>query len=138
MTKLLLAFAIALVVGLLPISAKSEDFGRYPRNYGYGASRMNVYVYDGNRGSIHHTGPASTPSEGPGPCFPYGCGGISGPFKNPDPDARKPQNLTACIYDVQGQLLYEREGKVCPYKYVDQNTMRVERRRQEYLKAQTR
>lgn len=136
MIRFVLASAIAIAICLAPASVRSDDFRRYPRSYG--SDRVHVYVHDGDRGSIHHTGPASTPSEGPGPCFPYGCGGISGPFKNPDPDARKPQNLTACIYDVQGTLLYEREGKVCPYKYVDQNTMRVERRRQEYLKAHSR
>lgn len=136
MIKFLLALAVGLAVCLLPWPSHSGDFGRYPRSYGY--DRVHVYLHDGDRGTRHHTGPISTPSEGPGPCFPYGCGGIEGPFKNPDPDARKPENLTACIYDVQGTLLYEREGKVCPYKYVDQNQMRVERRRQEWIRAQAR
>jgi hypothetical protein len=64
-------------------------------------------------------------------CFPYGCGGISGPFRNPW--GRWPEDLTACIYGINGTLLYERENKVCPYEYVDENQFRVERRRLEVL-----
>ena len=68
------------------------------------------------------------------PCFPYGCnGGITGPFPNPDPNARKPENLTACIYGADNTLVYEREDKHCPYKFEDPNVARVEKRRQEWL-----
>lgn len=118
----------ALMVLFLPLSVVgAEDY-----------KRVNVRVYDGNRVPIHHTGPVFSSGDWGSGCFPTGCGGISGPFRNPDPDARKPENLTSCIYNVAGTLLYEREGKTCPYKYVDQNQMRVERRRQKWLRAQAR
>ena len=130
--KLTQALLIALLL-LLPTSALAGDSAR--RSY---SDRVNVYVHDGDRGPIHHTGPDFGPSSSSSSCFPHGCGGISGPFRNPDPDARKPENLTACIYDATDTLVYEREGKVCPYKYVDQNQIRVEQRRKEWLKSQTR
>lgn len=63
-------------------------------------------------------------------CFPYCGGGISETIKNPDPDARKPENLTACIYDITGTLVYEREDKACAYKWSDKNKQRIELRRQ--------
>ena len=113
----------------------ADDFQRYS-GHSYN-NRSYVYVYDGNRGPIHHTGPDFGPdTDDDTSCFPHGCGVISGPFKNPNPDARKPENLTACIYDATDTLLYEREKKVCPYKYIDQNQLRVERRKQEWLRAQ--
>ena len=69
-----------------------------------------------------------------GVCFPFGCGGIQGPLRNPDASAREPQNLTACMYDASGTLLYEREGKVCPYKWQTPLASRVELRKQQWLK----
>jgi hypothetical protein len=59
---------------------------------------------------------------------------MSEAIRNPDPTAREPQNLTACIYGADNTLVYEREGKNCPYKFEDPNVARVERRRQEWLK----
>lgn len=120
----LLVVSLLAVIYLSPLAASAQD-----------SSRVHVYLHDANQGSIHHTGPASPSVNPPSPCFPFGCGEISGPFRNPDPHAREPQNLTACIYGVQGTLLYEREGKVCAYKYEDQNKVRVERRRQENAQA---
>jgi len=70
-----------------------------------------------------------------GVCFPFGCGGIQGPFRNPDLNAREPENLTSCMYDTSGVLLYEREGKVCPYKWQASGPSRIEMRRQQWLKA---
>jgi hypothetical protein len=40
------------------------------------------------------------------------------------------------MYDATGTLLYERENKVCPYKYIDENQLRVEKRKQEWLRQQ--
>lgn len=77
----------------------------------------------------------SSPDTPPGPCFPHGCGGIEGPFRNPNPDARNPENLTACMYGADGFLVYEREGKVCPYQYIDSTQSLVEQRRQEWLRS---
>ena len=108
--------------------AYADDFGRYSGRSSY-SNRAYVYHYDGNRRPYHHTGPDFGPESAPNPCFPYGCGGIEGPFTNPNLDARKPENLTACMYDAAGTLLYEREEKSCSYKYIDQNQTRVERRR---------
>ena len=96
--------------------------------------RIDVYnYYPGHGGGIMFYSPYSPDIDHS--CFPHGCGGIEGPFTNPDPDARKPENLTACSYDASGTLFYEREGKHCPYKYVDPNERRVERRRQEWLRS---
>jgi len=119
---------------LLPLEVVAGDFrgAHSPRSYN---NRINVYHYDGSRGTYSLRG-SSNIRRNFGPILPSG--NILGPFKNPDSDARKPENLTACIYDVSGILVYEREGKVCSYKYVDKNQMRVERRRQEWLKSQTR
>lgn len=134
---------LALAIFLLGDATVSYAQSRAGNRIGWGPvnnrgwTRVNVHVYDGDRSSIRYrSGPSSTRSSSPSPCFPHGCGGISGPFRNPDPDARKPENLTKCIYGRDGFLLYEREGKVCPYEYVDANTRRVEARRQEWLRAQ--
>jgi hypothetical protein len=130
---LTIAFLLAL---FLCGKTYAGDFDRHPsRSY---SDRVNVYLHDGDSGPVHHTGPDFGPSSSSSSCFPHCGGGISGPFRNPNPDARKPENLTACIYDVTDTLVYEREGKVCPYKYIDQNQIRVEQRRKEWLKSQTR
>jgi hypothetical protein len=118
---------------LLPLEALAGDGFHGAHRVGSYNNRSYVYVYDG-RGSRTY-GPSGYVGGG-GTSSVVRSGGISGPFKNPDPDARKPENLTACMYDAKGVLLYEREGKVCPYKYVDKNIQRVEARRQEWLKAQ--
>lgn len=115
----------------VPSLALANNFNRYSGYY----NRINLYHYDGGNRTRYRSEPFnlsdsfSSVAQG---------GGISGPFKNPNPEARKPENLTACIYDVTDTLVYERENKVCPYKYVDQNQNRVERRRQEWLKTQAR
>ena len=83
----------------------------------YGRERVDVYVQDGNRETVHHSGPRFDTSWSPNPCFPFRCGGIEGPFRNPDPTARDPENLTACIYGADNALLYERKGKVCAKVY---------------------
>jgi len=132
-TLLTIAYLLTL---FLCSRAYADDFQRYS-GHSY-SNRSYVYVYDGRSGSRTY-GPGSgftSDSSDTNSCFPHGCGGISGPFKNPNPDARKPENLTACMYDASGTLLYERENKVCPYKYIDQNQLRVERRKQEWLRAQ--
>lgn len=67
-------------------------------------------------------------------CFPSGCGGISGPFRNKYP--RKELDKPACYYDQQSALFYEREGKVCSYKYVDANLQRVALRKRQWLVQQ--
>lgn len=103
----------------------------------HAGERIDVYNhYPGHSGGIIFYSPSSPDIDRP--CFPYGCGGISGPFTNPDPDARKPENLTACSYDANDILFYEREGKYCPYKRGDPNVQRVEKRRQEWLREQRR
>ena len=84
-----------------------------------GNRTVDLNVNYGNSQPIHHTGPIEMPtfSVGNDPCFPSGCGGLSGPLTNPDPEkARSPENLTSCIYNASNTLIYEREGKVCPYK----------------------
>ena len=113
---------IALSLLLGPAVANGFD------SHSSGTHRINVYSSDRSQGAYHHTGPIFSPDIDPSPCFPYKCGGISGPFTNPDPDARKPENLTACMYDVTGTLVYEREEKVCSNKYINQNQIRVEGR----------
>lgn len=70
-----------------------------------------------------------------GRCFPFGCGGIEGPIVNPDPTARDPENLASCMYDASGTLFFEREGKVCPYKWQAIMPSRIEMRRQQWLKT---
>lgn len=117
---------------LLPLEVFAGDFRGEHSTRSYG--RLNIYNYDGNRRDIHHTGPIFSPDGPSNGCFPYGCGDITGPFKNPDPNARKPENLTVCIYGVTGILLYERKNKVCSYKYIDKNQIGIEQRRQEWLK----
>lgn len=115
-------------------TALAEDFQRHPlRNR---SARINVYNYDGDSRTYERYDSGFDNSDWGSGCFPHGCGGIEGPFRNPNPDARKPENLTACIYDATGTLLYERENKVCPYKYIDENQLRVEVRRQEWLRQQ--
>jgi hypothetical protein len=95
---------------------------------------VNVYSYDGNRSPTHHTGPDFGPEVFPNTyCWPHGCGGISRPFKNPNPEDRTPENLPSCIYGRDSVLIYERENKVCPYKFIDGSQARVERRRQEWF-----
>jgi len=125
----ILLLTIALLLALfLGSRAYAEDFNRYSgRSYG---NWVHVYHHDGDRRTYSSSGPIFSSSSGPNMCFPYGCGGIEGPFTNSNPDARKSENLTACMYDAVGTLIYEREGKVCSYKYIDQNQIRVERRRQ--------
>jgi hypothetical protein len=96
----------------------------------HAGERMNVYLYDGYYpGQIIYYEHYSPKLEHP--CFPYGCGGIGETVTNPTP--RKPSEKPACIYDATGTLTYEREGKYCPYKWVDQNKLRAEQRRQEWL-----
>lgn len=136
MKRVYLALFITLLF-LLPSAALANDFNRYSGHSSYN-NRINLYHYDGDRRTYRSSGPSLDTRDWGSGCFPHGCGGISGPFKNPNPEARKPENLTACIYDITDTLVYERENKVCPYQYVDQNQSRVERRRQEWFKTQTR
>ena len=116
---------LALVIAvLLSMSARAGE-------------RIDVYnYYPGHGGGITYYSPYSPDIDRP--CFPHGCGGISGPFTNPDPDARKPENLTSCSYDANGTLFYVREGKNCPYKWRDANELRVEKARQKWLREQRR
>ncbi len=92
-------------------------------------ARIRVYNYEGNRGAVHHTGPVFSSHSTPSLCFPYGCGGMGPTLRNPDPDARKPSNLTSCIYNASGVLVYEREDKSCSDQYVDKNQIRINQRR---------
>ena len=125
-TKIIM-FLLALVIALLlSMHARAGE-------------RIDVYNYypghgGGHGGSITFYSPYSPDIDRP--CFPYGCGGIEGPFTNPTP--RKPSDMPACYYDTTGTLFYEREGKYCPYKFVDPNEQRVEKRRQEWLGEQRR
>lgn len=120
---------LLLTLILLPISAWAQEY--HERNV-----RVNLYPY--NNSGIRFVDPSS-PALPRSSCFPFSCErSILGPFRNPDPTARDEENLTSCIYGADGILLYEREGKVCSYKFVDANTSRVERRRQEWLRQQTR
>jgi len=114
-------------------TALADDFNRRPsRSYD---SQVYVYQYDESRQTYQRFGTITSPDI-ERPCFPHGCGGISGPLTNPNPDARQPENLTACIYTAAGILVYERENKVCPYKYVNENQFRVDRRRLEGLRQE--
>jgi hypothetical protein len=82
----------------------------------FSSAGENVHVYVHNEPSYSGIRFYETPviEEKVDPCFPYGCnGGITGPFTNRDPAARKPENLTACSYDANGKLFYHRPGKVC-------------------------
>lgn len=104
-------------------------------NMAWADERVDIYLHEE---PTRHTGPEFKDRES-NPCFPHNCRDIiQGPLKNPDPDARKPENLTACIYGADGVLLYERENKICPYKYTNAYELRVERRRQEWLRSQAR
>ena len=119
---------LVFLFSLLPIVAWAD-----PSSIG---SRINVRVYDGYRSGIifHDTRQPSTPTN---PCFPHRCGeGIIGPITNPNP--RTENEKPACYYGPDDILFYEKEGKHCPYVRVDQNKIRVERRRQEWLQAQER
>lgn len=76
---------------------------------------------------------SDTDSE-PNPCFPYGCGGISGPFTNPNP--RKENEKPACYYGPDGVLFYEKAGKSCSYiRRFNSHEIRVERRKQEWFRS---
>lgn len=132
MFKVLLLVALLF---LLPTVALANDFHRHPSHFSRG--RVDVYNYDGNRRSApHHTGP-DFGTDGPDTsCFPNRCGGLGPTLRNSDPDARKPENLTICLYGVTDSLQYVREGKICPYKYVDENQFRIERSRLEWLRQQ--
>lgn len=100
----------------------------------FSAAGENVYIYSVNPGVQFYDPNIMSNKEEPDTCFPYCKSGMSEAIKNPDPAAREPQNLTACIYGADNILKYEREGKYCPYKFEDPNDARVERRRQEWLK----
>lgn len=133
------ALLLALLLMLPAIeAAEANDFGRFRGrpHIGRFEQPIRVNVWHRTAGIRVWSFRSPSTSSGPSRCFPYGCGGIRGPFKNPDPDARKPENLTACMYDATGTLVYEREGKVCAYRWEDKNTLRVERRRQEWLRSQ--
>jgi hypothetical protein len=128
LTKLLLVLAL-----LLPSAALAEPGRRH---------RVSVYNYEGYQGAIHHTGPLSLPpGRGLSPCFPYGCGGTEGPYRNPE--VRAESDKPVCYYDTKGTLFFEKAGSHCPYQFADyqkmvqdQNVRRVERRRQEWLRQQ--
>lgn len=126
------ALLIALFL-LVPFEVLAGDFrgAHSPRPYN---NRINLYLHDGDSRTSYGSGLSGLRVRTSMPIMRNGS--ISGPLKNPDADARKPENLTACIYTAKGTLLYEREGRVCPYKYVDQSKSRVEKRRQAWLKAQ--
>ena len=119
LTENIMRVLLVILFLLLPLEVFAGGFrGAHPaRSY---SNRINVYHYDGSSRTSHRSGPSSSRSISRPPV-----GGISGPFKNPDPDARKPENLTACIYGINNTLLYERENKVCPYQYTDLNENRV-------------
>jgi hypothetical protein len=128
MRTLFLVFLLA----IMPLPATAQHVVRpvnvYEQNdYPYPYISSGVQILD-----------FSSPALPISPCFPYSCEGIEGPFRNPDPTARDEENLTACIYGADSVLLYEREGKVCPYTYTDSNTMRVARRKQEWLRSHER
>jgi len=123
-------FLFLVILLVLPVVAEANDRFRTGR-----FNQQNIRVHLSHRDTGIRVWSFRRPSRGPSPCFPHGCGGISGPSTNPDPDARKPENLTACIYNAKGTLLYEREGKKCDYKVEDSNKARVELRRQEWLRS---
>jgi len=99
---------------------------------------VNLHVYDGYRGNVFWRGAGSSFSGSSSSSSSFRAGGISGPYKNPDPDARKPENLTSCSYDVNNELFYEREGKNCPFKRVNANDARIAKRKREWQKKQQR
>ncbi len=97
--------------------------------------RIDVYnYYPGYGGGITFYSPYSSPIDHS--CFPHGCGGIEGPFTNPDP--REPSDIPACSYGVDDILFDAREGKDCPYKFVSPVEQRVEKSRQKWLREQRR
>lgn len=96
---------------------------------------INIHVYNeevpSNGITFHRF--SDTDSE-PNPCFPYGCGGISGPFTNPNP--RKENEKPACYYGPDGVLFYEKAGKSCSYiRRFNSHEIRVERRKQEWFRS---
>ena len=101
----------------------------------HAGERIDVYnYYPGHGGSITFYSPYSPPLDHP--CFPHGCGGISGPFTNPNP--REPSDIPACSYGVDNILFDAREGKNCPYKFGNPVEQRIEKSRQKWLSKQRR
>lgn len=145
-TIALLMALLGLFVLAVPTVSNAQRRGNHPGYRHRSPGRINVYVRPGGwygSGYGYRGNSYSYSVHRYSPCFPFGCGGIEGPFRNPDPERyRKPENLTACMYDAQGTLFYEREGKVCPYKFESipnapsSNIERVEKRRQEWLRKQ--
>lgn len=131
--RFLLVFGMLVAIILSPLAARADEPLRYHgriRSYG-DTIRLNVYPY--NYSGIRVWSFSSPPAE-PDPCFPYGCGGISGPYTNPDP--REPDEIPSCYYDQNDVLFFEKEGSTCPYKRpTSPNTARIEKRRQEWLRT---
>ena len=95
--------------------------------------RIDVYnYYPGHGGGITFYSPHNPSLDHP--CFPHGCGGISGPFTNPTP--RKPSDIPACSYGVDDILFDAREEENCPYKVVSPVEQRIEKSRQKWLRGQ--
>lgn len=85
----------------------------------FSAAAENVYVHSVNPGVQFYDPNVMSNKEEPDLCFPFCHGGMSDAIKNPDRNARSPENLTACGYDANGKLFYRRLGKVCPPEWRD-------------------
>lgn len=129
-TRILL-FLLALGIALLlsthaRAGERIHSYHHYPEHHGsttYYSYGSTTY-YSSSSLDIDHS------------CFPYGCGGISGPFTNPNP--RKPSDIPACSYGVDDILFDAREGKDCPYKFVSPVEQRIEKSRQKWLREKRR
>lgn len=104
-------------------------------NYGY---RSRIIIENDTRDRRYRSGPAASPGRPDNPCFPHHCGDrITGPITNPNPRAET--DKPTCYYDAAGVLFYEKPGSECAYiRRFNSHEVRVERRRQEYLRSQRR
>jgi hypothetical protein len=119
----------------VPAAFAGGPEARPPRPaWAYPGGRININANLGWRsGIVFHS--FRSPSRGPSPCFPYGCGGISEPITNPNP--RTEDEKPACYYDQNDVLFFEKEGSTCPYiRPASPNAARVEKRRLEHLRRE--
>lgn len=100
----------------------------------FSAAADNIYVHTVNPGVQFYDPNVMSNKEEPDPCFPYCNSGMSEAIKNPDPTAREPQNLTACIYGANGLLVYQRPGKDCAYEWNDPSAVSVAEKRRQWLR----
>lgn len=122
-------WALGFLVALSSTASAENGYIRFPSRP---SNRIHVYTHNADEGIRFWRFDSPTPEDF-GKDFPFGPGGITAGITNPNP--RKPSDMPVCYYDASGTLFYEKQGSTCPYKWVSPNEIRVERRRQEWLRS---